>query len=190
MFSGNWCEENSDSGDGDGCSLQSSLIQFDESLDDDTPSCSDESFPLTKNLDDALPSDLDSSGEKSEQDTYNLLQQKIVNYLLKVKEENRVPQRTVQNIARATSHLFQGALVHLQDDLRVCLNANNIALDDIPGAADCFDKVSHCLDGLEKGWIHIDGKLQCVVGSTLELLCFYKAYYSRHFCKNNHFGLK
>lgn len=92
MFSGNWCEENSDCGDGDDCSRQSSLIQFDESLDDDTTSCSDESFPLTKNLDDALPSDLDSSGEKSEQDTYNLLQQKIVNYLLKVKEENRVPQ--------------------------------------------------------------------------------------------------
>lgn len=175
LLSGNWCEENSDSVDSDDCIQQSSLIQFDESLNDDTPSCSSESFPLTENLDDELPSDPDSSGDESKQGTYNSLQQKVVNYLLKVKEENRVPQRTVQNIARATSHLFQGALVHLQEDLRKCLNANNIALDDICGGADCFDKVSHCLDGLEKGWIRIDGKLRCVVGSTTGLLCFHKA---------------
>lgn len=91
LLSGNWCEENSDSVDGDDCSLQLSLIQFEESLEDDTPSCSYESFLLTENLDDVLPSDPDSSGDESEQGTYNLLQQKIVNYLLKIKEKNRVP---------------------------------------------------------------------------------------------------
>lgn len=68
-----------------------------------------------------------------------------------MKEENRMPQQTVQNIACATSHLFQGALACLQEDLRESLNADNIILDDIPGAADCFDKVSHCFDSLEKG---------------------------------------
>ena len=132
-----------------------------------TPSCSYESFQLSENQEDGFPSDPVSSDDESKHGTCDSLQRKIVNYLVKVKEENRIPQRTVQNIAYATSRLFQGALVYLQEDLRECLNADNIELNDIPGAVDCFDKISHCLDGLEKGWIHTDGKLQCVVGSTI-----------------------
>lgn len=163
MFSGNWCVVDSDSVDADESSLSSSLIQCANSAEDDTPSCSYESFPTTENQDGGFSSGSDSDDE-SEHGPCNLLQQKIVNYLVKVKEENRMPQRTVQNIAYATSRLFQGALVYLQEDLSECLNADNIVLDDIPGATACFEKVSHCLDGLEKGWIHTDGKLRCVIG--------------------------
>mgnify|MGYP000376861563 CR=1 FL=1 len=165
MSLGNWCEKDGDSVDG---SLSSPEIQNAESAEDDMPFCCYESFQQAENEDEIFPSDPDSSDSDTEpeSDTCDLLQQKIVNYLVKIKEENRMPQQTVKNIAYATSHLFKGALVYLQEDLRECLNADNIVLDDIPGAADCFDKVSHCLDGLEKGWIHTThGKLQCVVSS-------------------------
>ena len=36
MWLGNWCEEDSDSGDGDDCSNSPSLIQIAESAEDDT----------------------------------------------------------------------------------------------------------------------------------------------------------
>ena len=36
MLLGNWCEEDSDSGDGDDCSNSPSLIQIAESAEDDT----------------------------------------------------------------------------------------------------------------------------------------------------------
>ena len=43
-----------------------------------------------------------------------------------------------------------------------------VVLEDIPGATDCFDELSDCFDGLEKGWLPSDEKLPCVVGLRVQ----------------------
>ena len=55
--------------------------------------------------------------DESDHGTAISLQQRALNYLVKIKEENRIPQRTVENIAFATSRLFQGALHNLKKSL-------------------------------------------------------------------------
>ena len=154
MFPGNWCEIHI----GDYHDEHSvSLLETDPSssfqtLQDQEGECSANSEAEVN--------------DESDHGTAISLQQRALNYLVKIKEENRIPQRTVENIAFATSRLFQGALHNLKKSLTETLQNADLVLEDIPGAIDCFDELSCCFDGLEKGWLPADEKLPCVVCNT------------------------
>ena len=163
---GNWCEV--DIGDQYGYNDSSLPIEAVESVDDDDDDDPTSSFKIfgdweEENWDD---NETEDNGE-SEHGTSSTLRQRALNYLAKIKEENRIPQRTVENIAFATSRLFQGALHNLQRSLTETLQNANIVLEDITGATECFEELSDCFDGLAKGWLPGDVKLPCVVGKTM-----------------------
>lgn len=159
---GNWCEV--DIGDQYGYNDSSLPIEAVESVDDDDDDADPtSSFKIfgdweEENWDD---NETEDNGE-SEHGTSSTLRQRALNYLVKIKEENRIPQRTVENIAFATSRLFQGALHNLQRSLTETLQNANIVLEDITGATECFEELSDCFDGLAKGWLPGDVKLPCV----------------------------
>ena len=172
LFSGNCCELNI--GDHDKYSDSLPLTETVESADDTDAYADSSSFkaPSDQEGDGSSDNESEESG-KSDNVTGTAIQQKALNYLVKIKEENRIPQRTVENIAFATSRLFQGALLNLKRKLAQSLQIVDVVLEDIPGATDCFDELSDCFDGLEKGWLPSDEKLPCVVGlNVARSFCF------------------
>ena len=165
LFLGNWCELNIGGHDKDSDSF--SLTETVESADDMDVYADRSYFEAPRDQEGDSSSDNESEeSSKSENVTGTALQQKALNYLIKIKEENRIPQRTVANIAFATSRLFQGALFNLRRNLAQTLQNADVVLEDIPGATDCFDELSDCFDGLGKGWLPSDEKLPCVVRRT------------------------
>ena len=163
LLLGNWCDLNIGDHDKDGDS--SSLSETVESADDMDAYADPSHFEASRDQEGDSSSDNESEeSSKSENVTGTALQQKALNYLVKIKEENRIPQRTVENIAFATSRLFQGALLNLRRNLAQTLRNADVVMEDIPGATDCFEELSDCFDGLEKGWLPSDAKLPCVVG--------------------------
>ena len=172
LFLGNWCESNIGDHDKDSDSL--ALSETVESADDTDAYADPSSYeaPGGQEGDSSSDNESEDSG-KSENVTGSAIQQKALNYLIKIKEDNRIPQRTVENIAFATSRLFQGALLNLRRNLAQTLQNADVILEDIPGATDCFDELSDCFDGLEKGWLPSDEKLPCVVGlDVTRSFCF------------------
>ena len=166
LFQGNWCEayighhnEYNDS---------SSLTETVESADYADPSSYFQTLG-DQEWESSDDNETEDNGE-SEHGTSTTLQHRALNYLVKIKEENRIPQRTVENIAFETSRLFQGALHNLQSSLTETLRNADVVLEDIPGAADCFDELSDCFEGLAKGWLPSDEKLPCVVGKHWYLM--------------------
>ena len=168
---GNWCEV--DIGDHYGYNDSPLPIEAVESVDDDDDDDADltSSFKILGDWEEENwdGNESEDNGE-SEHGTCSTLQQRALNYLVKIKEENRIPQRTVENIAFATSWLFQGALHNLQRCLTETLQSANIVLEDITEVTECFKELSDCFDGLAKGWLPGDGELPCVVGKHQELM--------------------
>ena len=95
MFLGNWCEFNIGGHDKDSDSL--SLTETVESADNM------DAYAIEG--DNSSDNELEESG-KSGNVTGTALQQKALNYLIKIKEENRIPKWTVENIAFATFFFF------------------------------------------------------------------------------------
>lgn len=170
MVLGNWCK--ADTGDHYGYNDSSLPIEAVESVHDDDDADADltSSFKILGDWEEENWDDNESEDVESEHGTSSTLQQRALNYLVKIKEENCIPQRTVENIAFATSRLFQGALHNLQRSLTETLQNANITLEDITGATECFEELSDCFDGQAKGWLPGDGKLPCVVGNHQDLM--------------------
>lgn len=84
-------------------------------------------------------------------------------YLLKVEEENRLTQTTVQNIAKATSEIFRFACSRLKRKIEKLKNKN---AERFPGIEAAFEDVASAFERLNAKWMFPEftrGKLPYVV---------------------------
>lgn len=72
-------------------------------------------------------------------------------YLLKIKEENRLTQTTIQKVAQATSELFSVACRRLKRKVDEALNDANI--EELPGIEDAFEEVIAPFQQLDAKWM-------------------------------------
>lgn len=72
-------------------------------------------------------------------------------YLLKVKEENRLTQTTIQNIAKATSELFSVACNRLKRKVKETLKDANV--ETMPGIKAAFEEVISPFEDLDAKWM-------------------------------------
>ena len=71
-----------------------------------------------------------------------------VRYLIKVKEGNRLSNKATQNIAAATSQLFDIGFEQLEKRIEQSLSDVGLNIEDVPGISDCFDEILDPFDGL------------------------------------------
>ena len=75
----------------------------------------------------------------------------MAKYLLKVKEENRLTQTTVEKIAKATSELFSVACRRLQRKVDETLKDAN--MEKLPGIDAAFEEVTAPFEQLDSKWM-------------------------------------
>lgn len=72
-------------------------------------------------------------------------------YLVKIKEENRLTQTTMERVAQATSDLFQVTLRKLKRKVEETLKDANI--DELPGLEDTFEEFNNPFEELQTKWM-------------------------------------
>lgn len=72
-------------------------------------------------------------------------------YILKIKEENRLTQSTMQKVAQATSDLFSVACRRLKRKVEEALDDAN--LEKLPGIDDAFEEVITPFEQLNAKWM-------------------------------------
>ncbi|KAK3731003.1 hypothetical protein QZH41_018751, partial [Actinostola sp. cb2023] len=81
------------------------------------------------------------------------VQDKAAKFLLKVKEENRLGQTTMQKITGAASKFFRGTLQMLKRKLTDSLeNEFNVESTDISGFEEAFEEIDDPFEGLNTAW--------------------------------------
>lgn len=70
------------------------------------------------------------------------------NYLIKIKESNRLSNRATQNIACVTSALLGEACLQIEDKIKTSLEDANLNYEDIPGITEAFDNFANPFQGL------------------------------------------
>lgn len=101
-------------------------------MDLENDDCSNDDISVNDDNDDLAVEDrlTENTGEENEGDN-------LSKFLFKIKEENKLTQTCVQQIATVTKKLFQGAVSRIKRNAEQCLSKGGVDSANIPG----FDAV-------------------------------------------------